>query len=306
MSSSKLISVTIAVFLTLSSAIQLSSIYNFRPMSPKDFDAVTDTLVDAFDPGEIWTYIYQFRDRLPEYHWRCFREQLDDQYPRMSPLTYANVIVPLWSSNTEVQSFAVWKNMTRGSTGSNAMSSPSFGWPLPDDLTTDQATNGPDSIESVRRDLVGDGQVSFKAGLPGIKLPCSLHLDWNYIRAAHLAPQLQAAEKKYIEDEYEHQLYLSLLATHPDWDGNGFGAAQVEWGMERARAEGQWLSLLHSRQIRVPVTLLATPVGYPLYKSLGFESVANVTFTLIDSFEGSTTWFEYMRWFSDEELPLDL
>jgi GNAT superfamily N-acetyltransferase len=120
----------------------------------------------------------------------------------------------------------------------------------------------------------------------------------NLIRALHLSPQLQAAEEKYIYDVYDYQLYLGLLATYPDWNGHGFGAAKVKWGMQKAKAEKERLSQVEGRQIEIPVTLLATLAGYPLYKSLGFESVAKVTFHLLDKFGGGTTLFEYMRWFT--------
>ncbi len=306
MSSSTLINlIVVAIFLRLSNATKSDSI-DFRPVKYKDLDSATNTFVSAFDPGEMWTYLYQFRDRFPDYHWRCFREELETEYPRLHPTTYANVLVPLWEGNTEVQSFAVWKNMTRGQkTPAEGISTQSFGWPLPDDLSINRSNSDLESTESLRLDTISGHQIALAPGQPGadeLKLPCSLHLDMNLVRLAHLAPQLQAAEKKYVEEAYEHQLYLSLLATHPDWDGNGFGAMQVEWGMERVRAESKWLSLVHGREINVPLTLLATPTGYPLYKSLGFESVANITFNFIDSFQGSTTWFEYMRWFSDVSI----
>ncbi|EKG13338.1 hypothetical protein MPH_09620 [Macrophomina phaseolina MS6] len=55
--------------------------------------------------------------------------------------------------------------------------------------------------------------------------------------------------------------YLAGLATHPDYQGNGLGAALVRWGLEQAEKDG------------LPVYLEATPAGAPLYKRLGFEVV---------------------------------
>lgn len=54
---------------------------------------------------------------------------------------------------------------------------------------------------------------------------------------------------------------LAGLATHPDYQGNGLGAALVRWGLEQAEKDG------------LPVYLEATPAGAPLYKRLGFEVV---------------------------------
>ena len=109
---------------------------------------------------------------------------------------------------------------------------------------------------------------------------CSQHLDANLTRAFDFDQQFSAAKRKYLDDVYEKQVYLRALATHPDYDGRGFGAANCQWGM--ALAEGV-----------ANVTLIATPVGFPLYKSLGFESIANVTIKKLD--EEGLFWFEAMR-----------
>ena len=47
----------------------------------------------------------------------------------------------------------------------------------------------------------------------------------------------------------------------------------------------------------MPVTLLATPAGYPLYDSLGFEGVKNATMPMLDRL--GELWFEVMRWGMD-------
>jgi len=44
----------------------------------------------------------------------------------------------------------------------------------------------------------------------------------------------------------------------------------------------------------MPVTLLSSPAGYPLYDSLGFESVKNATVGMLDGL--GELWFEVMRW----------
>ena len=234
-------------------------------MSIDDIDAVTTTIVSAFDPGPIWTYLYQFRDRYPRYHWRCFRKQVEQQYLRQT-MDYQRVLVPSEEGNTSARSCAMWKN--RGSKRdaeskqSQTMTSMlALEWGIPEDLLTGRAGHGAGHIELSRQGMTGDRQAHVKAGQQEdneLELPCSLHLDMSLIRALHLVPQFEAAEKTYIEDAYEYQLYLGLLATHPDWDGHGFGAAQVRWGMEKAKAEERRLSLAEGREIKVPVTLLAT------------------------------------------------
>lgn len=113
---------------------------------------------------------------------------------------------------------------------------------------------------------------------------CAIPPGTNLTRAFDFNRQNAALEHKYFHLPYAHQFYLNLLATHPDWDGNGFGARHVEWG--------QQLSL--ELEPKMPVTLLASPAGYPLYDSLGFESVKNATIEKLDG-EGKL-WFEVMRW----------
>ncbi|KAL1622587.1 hypothetical protein SLS56_008698 [Neofusicoccum ribis] len=57
---------------------------------------------------------------------------------------------------------------------------------------------------------------------------------------------------------------LSSLATHPDHQGKGIGAALVRWGVEQAEKDC------------MPAYLEATPRGAFLYKKLGFEPVDEV------------------------------
>ena len=276
-------------------------------MTYDDLDAVATTFVSAFDPGVLWTYIYQFRDWYPDYHRRCHREELEKYSRDMDATDYAMVIVPRDDPANSARSVALWKMIRRGEESLRASrwtaSPPTVDSSVIDSLVMGNARHGVEQTEMSRQRLIEKRQAHVneeQQGVTDIELSCSLHLDMNLIRALHISPQLQAVEKEYIEDKYEYQLYLGLLATHPDWDGHGFGAAQVQWGMELAKAEAKRLSLLEGRQVQVPVTLLATPAGYPLYKSLGFESVANVTLSLLGNFNGGTTWYEYMRWFGDE------
>jgi len=101
--------------------------------------------------------------------------------------------------------------------------------------------------------------------------------------------QFHRLEQHYITYAYPTttQIYLQLLATHPSYDGHNFGARQVRRGMDFAR----------DRDRKELVTLIATPVGYPLYKGLGFGSVANVSIEMLDGL--GRLWWEVMRWKGD-------
>ena len=106
-------------------------------------------------------------------------------------------------------------------------------------------------------------------------------------RALDFLRQFEAAEKHYVLNSNDTQLYLDALGTHPDWDGHNFGAAHCHWGMALAS------------NTEVPVTLIATPTGYPLYESLGFDSIANITIGMLDSL--GQMWFEVMSWNAEPE-----
>jgi hypothetical protein len=111
---------------------------------------------------------------------------------------------------------------------------------------------------------------------------CSQQLDINQTRLDHKQKYMREAEKVYLDDVYPRQVYLGGLATHPKWDGNGFAKVHLDWGMALAD------------KIGLPTTLLASPAGYPLYTSVGFESLHNATIERLDG--KGTIWFEVMKY----------
>ena len=48
------------------------------------------------------------------------------------------------------------------------------------------------------------------------------------------------------------------------------------------------------KQVQVPVTLLSSPAGWPVYQGLGFEGLENVTVEMLDGL--GELWFEVCRW----------
>lgn len=70
------------------------------------------------------------------------------------------------------------------------------------------------------------------------------------------------AKKEWFDDKYgEKQLYLSMLACHPDYQKRGAGEMLCRWGVEKGKAEG------------LTVTLFASPMGWQLYRRIGFKDV---------------------------------
>ena len=243
-----------------------------RSATVSDIDDITNILVDAFAPAPEQDYVFQFRDKYPAYHWECMRQgvvEIIDQVLK-DELIYFNVIdAPVSGDEDEMKAVAVagWVLMTRNNRTSTRISSaPQLSLPFSLPLLSSTTDNN-----------------------------CSLHLDMNVTRARHFSSELEPYEKHYIVDAYEKQVYLAILATHPDYDGRGFGAAHCEWGKELARQWEKDLSRGTGKEKKVNVTLMATPRGYELYSTIGFENIANLSFTRVDGDKPSElTWQEVM------------
>lgn len=69
-------------------------------------------------------------------------------------------------------------------------------------------------------------------------LECSLHLEQNTTRVTSFNEQFTLLRRPYIVDAYTRQLYLEILATHPDFQGRGHASELVRWGVEKAREMG--------------------------------------------------------------------
>lgn len=269
--------------------------YTFRNATLDDIDDITTVWYEAFRPGPLWNYMYQFTDDVgPLYRWTCQREtvrrifrEAASQDMRTNVIT---VQVPDPSTSTpssrrgdfaattreKVVSLAMWEfNQTGGRLDGEDDSSPAVSMSLPMLLPMGlYSSDGSDTS-------------------PGLSSPfnCSAHLDVNMTRARHYTEIMEAAYVKYLREAVGPQLYLGLLATHPGWDGNGFGAAHLRWGKARlgagpAGGGGEEGSSL-------PLTLIATPAGYPLYVSEGFEGLKNVTLERLDG--AGVIWHEVMK-----------
>lgn len=227
---------------------------HFRDIEHSDLAAITTIIIEAFAPSAAWTYLIPDLAHHKAEVWACYNSQIEQAWPkRDKKLTRGKVItVPDESSGGEVPvSFSFWNIRSQEKEeGKEETLSPLFS---PHMLAT-------------------------------LLTACTMPPGTNLTRAADFTRQNDAIERKYFEEKYPHQLFLHLLATHPDWDGNDFGARHCEWGMNLSR----------ELEPAMPVTLLASPAGFPLYDSLGFESVKNATMTMLDGL--GELWFEVMEW----------
>ena len=248
-----------------------------------DVDAITDIIVDAFAPATEQQYIFQFLDKYRQYHWQCQRQEVADIIDVASENDglYINVIdAPVGNGSDEMRAVAL------------------AGWVL---KTHDRST-------TVQPRLYKPGRLPWPGPMSSVSLAgseraknCHLHLDMNLTRALQWQFEFNPYEEHYIEQPYERQVYLALLATHPDYDGRGFGAAHCEWGKKLARQWEKDLSRETGEVEKVNVTLMATPRGYELYSTIGFESIANLTFTRVEGDEPKELTWQQVMVFQGEE-----
>jgi hypothetical protein len=229
---------------------------HFRDIQPADLPAITTILVEAFSPSATWHYLMPDPQHHKSEVWACLHAQVEYAWEtRNTSTSFGKIITVVQEEDQEEipASFSLWTIRHREK---DSPSSDSFSPHL----------------------------------LTALQDPCPIPPGTNLTRAIDFARQNTAVEHKYFDLPYAHRFNLNLLATHPSWDGNGFGARHVQWGQNKSLS----LSLSLTLEPKMPVTLFATPAGYPLYDSLGFESVKNATMPMLDGL--GELWFEVMRW----------
>jgi GNAT superfamily N-acetyltransferase len=83
-----------------------------------------------------------------------------------------------------------------------------------------------------------------------------------------------AAKRKYVDEPFgSNQLYLDLLATHPDFQLHGAGTRLVRRGVEMGRKDN------------INVTLIALPSSEGFYAHIGFDSITNFSISSVDEDE---------------------
>ncbi|KAK5658452.1 hypothetical protein OQA88_1841 [Cercophora sp. LCS_1] len=71
-----------------------------------------------------------------------------------------------------------------------------------------------------------------------------------------------AAKRDMFDARYVHgHMFLKILLCHPEYQRRGAGRALTTWGIEEAR------------RMRLNTTVFASPMGFELYKKLGFREV---------------------------------
>ncbi|CAH0037033.1 unnamed protein product [Clonostachys rhizophaga] len=106
---------------------------------------------------------------------------------------------------------------------------------------------------------------------------CTRRRDWNPRHVEAFPRAVRAASDEKFDSRYgEKQVHLQILGTHPDYQRRGAASTLLRYGIQQAREE------------KLPITLLASPMGQPLYATFGFEDRGKV-FVQLDGEEDKVT-----------------
>ncbi|KAH8199833.1 hypothetical protein TruAng_006003 [Truncatella angustata] len=221
-----------------------AELFEFRPPRADDAGDIATVIIDAFSRAPAWKYVHQFADEYPGYIRSCLERNIKRTLENNTSSEHVSRVISVPDHTTVSGSRVV-----------------SFS-----DWQFNRTKSHPDLFTLAMLENGGN---------------CSKHLDSNQTRSEDYMKHLKSAVETHLDNVYERHVYLSLIATHPKWDGNGFAAVHLRWGMGLAD------------EMELPTTLIATPAGYPLYKSVGFEDIYNDTLERLDG-EG-IIWHEVMK-----------
>lgn len=239
--------------------------YHFRQAIKEDIDDITTVCLDAFSPGPAFQYIMPEYQKWKDYTWHCLQASLEQQWDDLDTDTIFIQVVAVPDTNASngrherVVAFGIWVLKERDET-----------------VTSTNKHSFPILQTGIRK-----WESQLDTSNTSSKYNCSANLNTNETRTADYERQLDA-KSRFLDQAYPKQLYLNTLATHPDWDGYGFAAMNLHWGFELANTS------------KIPVTLIATPAGYPLYDDIGFRSIKNITIETLDGWGEGFLWFEAM------------
>lgn len=222
-----------------------------------DADDITSVVIAAFSPTPAWQYIYQFHKSKPNEHHRCVRDGIMQVVAE--PEFHIEVIEAPADVKGElnVVAAAAWR--------------PNF---------SEDAMGVFVSRVASKYRIIALFQMSLfrlwelgrngKGWADKTKEHCE-HRDMNLTRALPFAHASTIALKKYIEEPFgPTQLYLDMIAVHPDYQLHGAGTRLVSRGVERGRRDG------------VNVTLAALPTSEGFYAHIGWRSWSNFTIEGVD------------------------
>ncbi|PVH85482.1 hypothetical protein DL98DRAFT_511531, partial [Cadophora sp. DSE1049] len=196
-----------------------------------DLPEITDIVIKAFETDPEWNYRYPRRHDFPEDHFNCTKEPFRQT---------------LESGGGKEDAAHVMFVVT-----AKARDSAKRGKPIAVAVWEHQPLNGtqPEIDTRFRTDS-----------------RCAKRRDMNQAHSAEFNRVIFGAKKERFDDKYgTTQMHLEIIATHPDFQGQGAGSNLMDWGLKTA-----------SHENRV-ITLLASPGAAGFYTHLGFDILFNLT-----------------------------
>ncbi|KAK2070063.1 hypothetical protein P8C59_004596 [Phyllachora maydis] len=108
-----------------------------------------------------------------------------------------------------------------------------------------------------------------------VAAPVPVRRDAHPGRVKAFSSQSAEAKSRFFDTRYggRGHMFLRILLCHPDYRRRGAGSELVQWGLKRAVARG------------LDATLFSSPMGYSLYRQLGFRECGR--FLCVVIFHGS-------------------
>lgn len=223
-----------------------------RPANESDLDAIAWIAVDALPADPVCPYRFPYRNQYPEDHAKFTRIRYGDYMAEGDSVVMVYECPSIEDiSIVKPVAFSIWQlPPPQRPKASVVESAVSRGESLSNLSEKEEASS---LIDPQANPAQTDGK---KNGPPD-----HLHRrDANPARMAAYRAEMGKAKKRLFDDKYaDTQLYLGMLACHPDYQRRGAGKELVCWGLDKAEAEG------------LDVTLFASPMGSRLYEALGFK-----------------------------------
>ena len=214
---------------------------SIRPATAADLDAITWIITEGMPDDPATRYQYPYRLDFPEDHYKYTRI-LHEHLMSMESKSYMVFESP------SIEDAEVKKPVALAL------------WQLPGShIAATEATAVPRSNDG--SDALAATETKIKSTGPIVRPE---RRDANIARHTAFRANISVAKRQMFDNKFgDQQLYLDLLACHPDYRGRGAGEMLVKWGLEKAKAEG------------LTVTLYASPMGGRVYSRLGFKRVGS-------------------------------
>jgi GNAT superfamily N-acetyltransferase len=229
-----------------------------RPATASDLDPMTWVLIGASPADPVYPYRFPDRHLYPQEFADLCRQKCTEY------LATSSVVVCEMQSNADpekmkVVAFGAWE---RCKPKVNANFNLSFRRSRQKDCCnlSSQVSHGRFHQQQppIVPKIVPAAPTPAQAGTTS-KIP----VFGNQDRMNAFRDECAAAKTSFFDSRYRKRghMFLKILLCHPDYQRRGAGRALTEWGINEARRLG------------LNTTVFASPMGYRLYRKLGFRQI---------------------------------